>query len=144
MPRIHKPIELTKEEKELLEGMLSKGFYQSRKLRRARILLKNHEHHCPTDIAQLEKCSLPTVYNILKLYREQGIERALNDGPRPCHHRRKINPKIESEITTIACSKPPIGYNRWTLRLIRDRYVEITAEEPICHETVRTVLKKAL
>src|SRR5690606_39743323 len=59
MPRIHKPIELTKEEKELLEGMLSKGFYQSRKLRRARILLKNHEHHCPTDIAQLEKCSLP-------------------------------------------------------------------------------------
>ena len=48
MPRNYKPIELAKEEKELLEGMLSKGFYQSKMLRRARILIMNHEHHCPT------------------------------------------------------------------------------------------------
>lgn len=142
MPRIHKTIELTNEEEQYLINLLSKGVYSSRKLRRARILLKNHEKYNPVIIAEMESCCVPTVYNILKRYRQEGIESALNEKLRPCDHRRKINQKIEGEITAIACSKPPAGHHRWTIRMITDKYVEMTSEEPLSHETVRTVLKK--
>lgn len=49
---------------------------------------------------------------------------------------------MEAEITMIACSEPPEGESRWTLKLIADKYVEIGTEEPISKETVRRILKK--
>ena len=143
MPRIHKPITLTTEERNYLEEILTKGVYSSRLLRRVRILLKNHEEYSPGAIADIEICSEPTVYNILRRYRQQGAESAINEKPRYCHHRKKVNQKIEGEITAIACSKPPKGHYRWTIRMITDKFIEMTSEEPLSHETVRSVLKKA-
>jgi hypothetical protein len=55
---------------------------------------------------------------------------------------RKLDGKQEAQLTTIACSQPPEGRARWTLRLLADRMVQLDYIESISHETVRQVLKK--
>ena len=57
--------------------------------------------------------------------------------------RKKIvDGEVEAKLTQIACSEPPDGRKRWTLRLLADRLVELEIVESISHETVRDALKK--
>ncbi len=143
MPRINKSIKLSEQEELELRGMLSKGEHSSRKLKRIQGLLKNHEGLGPRAIANTGLCSEPTVYNILRRYKAEGLESAIHEKPRCCDHLKKVNQKIEGEITTIACSEPPSGRSRWTLRMITDKYIEMSNEESLSRETVRSILKKA-
>ena len=70
-----------------------------------------------------------------------GLERALNDLPRP-GQRRKLDGKQEAHLVAVACSAPPEGPARWTLRLLADQAVELELTGSISRETVRQVLKK--
>lgn len=54
----------------------------------------------------------------------------------------KVDGRVEAHITKLACSSPPEGRNRWTLRLLADKVVELEIVDSLSHETVRQTLKK--
>lgn len=84
-----------------------------------------------------------TVANIIKLYRFEGIDRAIRYhlNPKSCAARRKTNGRDEARLIKIACGPAPEGYTRWTLRLLEER-ARVELEVPISKDTIRRVLKK--
>jgi transposase len=81
-----------------------------------------------------------TVVNVRRRYRDGGLTAALHDQPRSGQP-RKVTPREEAYITTIACSTPPDGQVRWTIRLVTDRLVKLYGVE-LSTEAIRQVLKK--
>ena len=83
-----------------------------------------------------------TVQRVRRRFVAEGLEAALR--PRP--HRRTRAPLVdgvaEAHLVTLACSTPPEGIGRWTLRLLAERLVELAYVGHVSHETVRQVLKK--
>jgi transposase len=84
-----------------------------------------------------------TIYNTLKEYIEHGIEYAL-------HYKKPKDPPVapivtgekEARIIALACSAPPVGFSRWTVRLLTERVLELKIMESVSRETIRTTLKK--
>jgi hypothetical protein len=71
-----------------------------------------------------------------------GLEAAIMEKPRPGAPRR-LDGRIEAKVTAVACSTPPEGYSRWTLRLLADRLVELGFTESISHTQVGCILEKS-
>jgi transposase len=84
-----------------------------------------------------------TVTNVKRRYFSEGLDRALYDLPRP-GTKPKVDGEVEAHLIALACSDPPEGYARWTLRSLADRLVELEAVDLdyISHVTVGEVLKK--
>jgi putative transposase len=136
-------IELSPEEKSSLKDMLSKGRHTSREIVRAQILLKADSGMKKCDIQKQLGISYGTVFNILNTYRSDGLKAALHDAPR-AGRKAHITPQERAHITAIACSAAPEGHQRWTLRLLSDRLVELNVVDSISHEHVRRILKKTI
>lgn len=81
-----------------------------------------------------------TVQKVRTRYRQEGLDAALHERYRSGQPRR-VTPREEAYITTIACSTPPSGQARWTIRLVNDRLVELSGVD-LSTESVRQVLKK--
>lgn len=62
--------------------------------------------------------------------------------PKTGHRRRRLDGEQEARLIALACSKPPQGRKRWTLRLLTNKFVELGHSERVCPETVRQTLKK--
>jgi len=82
---------------------------------------------------------------------EKWRHRAVEEGPLAVLERKprltpptppKLDGESEAQLTKLACSVPPQGRSRWTLRLLAEQLVELEVVDSICHETVRQVLKK--
>jgi hypothetical protein len=74
---------------------------------------------------------------------EEGLEAALNRRKeRHPRLRRKLDGHQEAQLVALACSTPPHGRERWTLRLLADKLVELEIVDSISYQTVRRVLKK--
>jgi len=69
------------------------------------------------------------------------MERALNEDPRP-GQRRKRDGRVEATLIATACTEAPEEHERWTLRLLAGKLVQLQVEDAISHETVRRTLKK--
>ena len=82
-----------------------------------------------------------TVSRVRQRFVEGGLERALNDRPRP-GQQRKLDGKQEAHLVAVACSSAPEGHTRWTLQLLADRVVKLELADSISRETVRQILKK--
>lgn len=134
-------VDLTEEERSQLLGLLKKGKTGARKLRRARTLLLADQGRTDEAIASTLHIGTSTVERTRKKFVEEGLERALKDRPRPGQPPR-LDGKQEAFLVALACSDPPEGRTRWTLRLLADRLVELGVVEEISHETVRRTLKK--
>ena len=83
-----------------------------------------------------------TVANIRRRCVEQGVEAALQRRAPRRQYLRKLDGAQEAHLIALACSDPPQGQSRWTLRLLADKLVELAVVESLCHETVRQTLKK--
>lgn len=143
MARKHEFIELKDDELAQIDSILSKGNHPSRKVRRARILILNHNGHSLNTIPEKAGCSRGTVYRIIRCYKEGGLELALNEKPRP--GRPIVFSGLErAKITALACSEAPQGRQRWTLRLLADKAVELNYIEAdsIHNTTIHKILKK--
>jgi transposase len=82
-----------------------------------------------------------TVARVRRRWAAHGLDEALHrrpTGPRP----RKLDGAQEAHLIAVACSAPPEGHARWTLRLLASRLVELEVVDGIAPNTVRTVLKK--
>ncbi len=95
------------------------------------------------EIAQRCDASEVTVYQTIKDYCRFGIEGALQYRKRAEPPRQPmVTGEVEARIIALACSEPPAGFSRWTIRLLAKRAVELEIVESIGRETIRTTLKK--
>jgi transposase len=141
MPRKKYLINLSDTDREMLEQMTHKGTLKARQFKRAMILLKADEGLSDPQIMAALNVSRPCVERIRKRFVADGIERALNEDPRP-GQRRKLDGRAEATLIATACSEAPEGHARWTLRLLAGKLVQLQVVEAISHETVRRTLKK--
>lgn len=140
-----KHITLTTEERAELSQLIKSGKHTARVLGRARILLlldrSQGEKRKLQDIAETMLVSIGTVSNVKRRYLEGGLEQGLYDRPRPGAI-PKIDGEVEAHLIAIVCSDPPEGRERWTLRLLADKLVELELVETISHVAVGEALKK--
>jgi transposase len=141
----HRKVTLTTEVRERLEGIIHSGEEPARTQTRARILLltdhSQGNHWNDEVIAAALLCSQKTVVNVRQRYVAEGLEAALYDKPRP-GQAPKLTGEVEAQLTLLACSDPPEGYARWTMRLLADKLVELELVEEISHVAVWERLKK--
>jgi transposase len=140
-------VTLTCEERHELEGLVNKGKSEARKLAHARILLQADEAEggpCRTDdeIARALNVHVRTVERVRQRFVEQGLPAALVPKPSERVYPRRLDGAQEARLIALACSPPPEGKSRWTLRLLAERLVELEMAETVSYETVRRVLKK--
>jgi hypothetical protein len=83
-----------------------------------------------------------TIDRVKKRFVMEGLDAALGVAPTSRIYEKKVDGDIEARLISIACSNPPEGFGRWSLRLLADRMVELNYVDEISHETVRKVLKK--
>lgn len=143
MPNKKYLINLSNEEREILTSLTHKGTIQVRKFKRAMILLKADENLNDAQIMVAFNVSRPCVERLRKRFVEGGLERALNEDPRP-GQRRKLDGRAEAQLVATACSKAPEGHEHWTMRLLAGKLVELGIVESISPETVRQTLKKTM
>jgi transposase len=142
MPKKRYIVDLTPDERDALLAMTSKGEIRARKMKRAQILLKADQGATDAEIMAALGVSRPCVERLRKRFVESGLERGLNDAPRP-GQAPKLDGKQQARLIAEACSTPPEGHKRWTLRLLADRVVALGLAEQFSYEAVRQVLKKA-
>ena len=132
---------MKEEEREDLKQYLRKGKSSARSLTRARILLLADEGRDDEKIAEALKVSKSTVSRIRTRYCEGGLDFALHEKARSGAP-PKIDGRIEAQLTLLACSEPPDGRSKWTVRLLADKLVEMEVVESISHMSVQRQLKK--
>lgn len=139
-------VRLNDQERKELVAVISKLKGTSQKVKRAQILLKadidgpNWPHQ---QIAEAFLCRTRTVSNVCKSLVERGFDITLDGKKRDTPPRAKLlDGQQEAKIIALRLSKPPKGYNNWSLRLIAEKVVELGIAESISHTTVSTTLKK--
>jgi hypothetical protein len=139
-------VKLTDLERVLLQEAVSTGVAPARKLLHARILLKADQSEDGPEwpdarIGETLEVSRATVERVRKQYVVAGLDAALARR-RPPPRLRKVDGVGEAHLIATACSAPPAGHKRWTLRLLAGKLVELEQVDAISHETVRQILKK--
>lgn len=130
-----------------LQRLISSGKTAARTLVHARILLQadtptGEQGAFDLDIAAAVETSVPTVERVRRRFVEEGLAAALVARPATAPHSTNLDGRGEARLVAEACSPPPGGQGRWTLRLLTDRLVELGIAESISYETVRRTLKK--
>jgi transposase len=140
-----KHINLTEQERKELEKLIKTGEQANRVNSRARVLLlldrSQGKERKIREVVETGLVSQGTVANLKRRYFEGGLSRALYDLPRP-GAKPIIDGNTEAHLIALACSDPPEGRERWTLRLLADRLVELELVESISYVTVGSTLKK--
>ncbi|MGI9078460.1 MAG: helix-turn-helix domain-containing protein, partial [Gemmatimonadaceae bacterium] len=134
-------VTLTEDERSQLGTLLRGGRSSARRLTRARVLLKAAEGHSDAEIAVTVNVGIATVHRIRQRCVEDGLEAALSERPR-AGAAPKFTAKQHAHVIALACSNPPAGRVRWTLRLLADRVVQLGLTERCSYETIRRALKK--
>jgi len=134
-------VDLSADERATLVQMVRAGTRGARTLTRARVLLQADDGLTDSDIAAALQVGVATVHRIRQRCVEEGFAAALHDRPRQ-GGTPKFDTKQHAHVVALACSDPPEGCTRWTLRLLADRVVELGLAERCSYETIRRALKK--
>lgn len=138
---------LNKEEREKLKQLTSSGKSSAQIIKRANVLLSLDESagkvKYQAEIAQIYQCNISLVRTVALKYASGGIDEVIirkirKTPPIPS----KITGDIEAKIIGLACSQPPEGRVRWTLRLLEEKAVELKIIDKISDTTIRSLLKK--
>jgi hypothetical protein len=141
-------VTLTDDERQSLSALASAGRAAAKRITHARILLKadaavGGPNWPDVDIADALEVGVRTVERVRERFVEQGLEAALSRKPQIRLSRLPVfDGDAEARLIALACSRPPEGRARWTLRLLADRLVELEVVEAVSHETVRRTLQK--
>ncbi len=134
-------VKLKKQSRQYLQKIVETGQDKARKITRCRILLLADEGRTDQEISDALNVCLATIFNIRRRYCQEGLERAIHERARSGQP-PKFKGKSMAKITAIACSKPPEGRAKWSLRLLADRVIELDIVESISHVSVQSILKK--
>jgi transposase len=143
-------VELTEDERRHLYTLISAGSAPARMLNRARILLKADQgKHADEggslldrEIAPMLETSTATVQRVRERFCRQGLEAALERSAPDRVYERTFDGRAEARLIALACSEAPQGRERWSMRLLADKAVELGIVGSVSHETVRKTLKK--
>lgn len=135
-----------------LDRLVNTGTHKARTITRARILILADESpqgisrgmgKTDKEIIGVLGVSARTVASTRQRYVEEGIEGALNEQPRPGRP-PKLTGRDEAKLAVIACSEPPEGRARWSVRLLTDKLIELDIVDSISREAVRQYIKKGM
>src|SRR5215212_235172 len=137
------------EERASLLTMIGRGAAPARAQTHARILLKANRGEAGPEwtdgaIGAALEVDPMTVARVRKLYVTEGLEVALHRKAPDRVYRHKLDGEREARLVAVACSEPPTGHKRWTLRLLANTLVELEVVETVSHETIRQTLKQTL
>ena len=140
-------VQLTSDQRAMLEQLTRTGTTAASVQRHARILLKadisaDGPAWGDAAIAAAVELSVPTVERVRQLFVRQGLDAALKRKPTARASQRKLDGAAEAQLVAITCSAPPAGAERWTLALLADKLVELKVVDSIARDTVRLTLKK--
>jgi transposase len=142
-------VRLSSEEREQLQALIQKGKGPASRLLKARILLKadvsEAEGWSDSRIIEALETSVSMVYRVRRQLVEEGFEAVLS-------RKQRATPAVppifdgekEAKLIALACSKPPKGRARWSLRLLEEKVVELDIVERASDSTIGRVLKKIL
>lgn len=138
-------LHLTADERAELEAVAKRG--SARKVQKARaMLLSDQGEHGPgwidADIAEAVGTTTRSLESWRKRACEDGPIESLSPREREWRPERKLDGRREAELVRVACSQPPAGRDRWSVRLLADRLVELEVVDSISRETVRKGLQK--
>lgn len=135
---------LNEEQRQYLEKLTWSGNISARQMKRAQILLKSDVQvkWSYERIMQAFDVSAVTIASVRKAYVEQGLEVALQRKKPDREYEHVLDGEGEAHLIALACSEPPTGMKRWSLRLLRDRFVQLGHVDEISYETIRRALKK--
>ena len=141
-------VKLSEDERNQLNEMIRKGKSSAQRLTKARILLKADvseagEGWSDSRIMDALETSATTVYRTRQQLVEEGFEAVLS-------RKQRASPPVppifdgekEAKLIALACSQPPKGRARWTLRLLEDKVVELSIVDRASDSTIGRVLKK--
>lgn len=112
----------------------------ARTYKRAIALLELDRGRTFTDVAKTVGAVIQTVSIWANKYKMSGLD-VLADKPKPGRP-VAFSGEQRAKVTALACSDPPEGYERWSLRLLADKAVELEYVEAISHVEVGRILKK--
>ena len=147
MPAVKYIIELSDSDRKTLLDITAKGSSPAKTILRANILLasdrNSKKYMTVSQIAEAYHTTPTTVQTVRTVYANQGLDAAI-------YRKKRVTPPVppkvtgdvEAHIIALACSEPPEGYSRWTVRLLADKCVELNYAESLSHMTVARVLKK--
>jgi transposase len=140
-------VTLTEDERQQLLALVNHGKNAAHKIRRAWILLQADSSPggpgwSDEQIQEAYAVGLVTIYRVRQAFVEEGFEAVLARKPKAQHRHRRLDGDQEAHLIALACSKPPTGRKRWTLRLLAKKLVELGHGDRVCPETVRRTLKK--
>lgn len=113
----------------------------AREICRAHALNLRNKGYSAAEVADILEITPRTVINITSTYTEFGLERALNDDPRPGAP-PKFDDRVKAKIVAIVCSDPPEGFDRWTLELLKAQVEKEKIVDSICKESIRVILQE--
>jgi transposase len=141
-------VRLSEDEREQLATLIRKGSSPAQRLMKARILLKADvseagEGWSDTQIIEALETSASMVYRVRKQWMEEGLEAVLSRKPRATPAVPRIfDGEKEARLIALACSEPPKGRARWTLRLLENKVVELNIVDRASDSTIGRTLKK--
>src|SRR3954452_24102908 len=137
---------LSTAERDELTALIRKGKAAARKLAHARVLLQVDESGSGSgtdeQTARALNLSTRTVERVRERFVEQGLTAALSPQPSTRRYERAFDGAQEAQLIALACSEPPEGKSRWTLRLLAEQAVELKIVDTVSYESVRQALKK--
>ena len=141
-------ITLTEQERNELETLTRRGKTHARRVIHARALLlcdagPRGPSWTVADVSEALGVTDRTIEHLKKRFVEEGLEAALRRKLREKPPREVIfDGAFEARLIALACSDTPEGYERWTVRLLADKAVELKFAQSVSHMTVQRILKK--
>ena len=141
-------VKLSKDEREDLRDITSKGKHKSQQILNAQILLGCDEGEFQTErstneeIARILGTSMRKIDRVKKRFVMGGIGATLTKQKGSRIYKKKADGDFEAHLVALSCSEPPEGFARWSLRMLADKVVELQYIDSISYEAVRGILKK--
>lgn len=147
MRRTKYAVVLSDEQRAALRTLVGRGAAPARRLAHARILLKADQGEGgaawgDAAIAGALEIHPATVARVRQQFVAEGLDAALDRRAPRREYPRKLDGEREARLVAVACSAPPTGYERWSLRLLADELVRLEVVEAVSHETVRRTLQQ--
>jgi len=145
--RLKYALQVTDEQRQYLEKLISSGTSPARMVTRARILLKsdqseNGPHWSYEKIARALDVSEMLIRDVRRRFVSGGLEAAIQRKKPERAYDHSLDGEAEAHLMALAFSQPPAGEKRWTLRLLQKEMQKRQYVQTVSHETIRTALKK--
>ncbi len=140
-------VKLNQQQRQQLEGLITKGQAAARQLTHACVLLKADKGEqgpswSDEQIREAIEVSIPTIERIRRRFAQEGFDKALNRRPQPERpEKRKIDGECEAHLIAVCCGSAPEGYERWTVRLLADKVVQLGYVDQVSYKTIWVTLK---